>query len=84
MLQTSSPTKSRRQIIGGTDNPSFTADSNVDDCVTTGRSTTKIVRVPSSSAGNGLTGIDLSVQVAEDGRRTYACGHDDGPKGKKG
>ncbi|VVC45730.1 Hypothetical protein CINCED_3A013355 [Cinara cedri] len=87
VLQTSPPTKVRRQKIDGADNPSFSADSNLDDCgvVEAGtaitRESTHTVQVPSSAtvAVNELMEIDLSINE-ESGRQIYMCKHNNGSK----
>lgn len=72
--------KNQQLKNGGTDNPAFSADAYTGDCVTkTGL--TRVVRVTSSSIGEGSLGNELSTKE-EDGRQIYMCKHNDGSKGK--
>lgn len=82
VLQTSPPAKGRQQKIGGTDNPAFSADANVGDCVT-GTGLTRIVRVEPSAIDDGSLGIELSAAREEDGKNVYTCKNNDGSKGKE-
>lgn len=78
VLQTSAPMKNQKLKNGGTDNPAFSADTYIGDCVAkTGL--TRVVRVSSSSIGEGLLGNELSLKE-EDGRQIYMCKHIDGSK----
>lgn len=65
---------------GGTDNPAFSADIYNGDCVTK-PGLTRVVRLSSSSIGEGSLGNELSLKE-EDGRQVYMCKHIDGSKGK--
>lgn len=81
VLQTSAPVKNQKLKNGGTDNPAFSADTYIGDCVAkTGL--TRVVRVSSSAIGEGSLGNELSLKE-EDGRQIYMCKHNDGSKGKK-
>lgn len=81
VLQTSAPVKNQKLKNGGTDNPAFSADTYIGDCVAkTGL--TRVVRVSSSSIGEGSLGNELSLKE-EDGRQIYMCKHIDGSKGKE-
>jgi len=72
--------KNQQLKNGGTDNPAFSADT-IGDCVAkTGLN--RVVRVSSSSIGEGLLGNELSLKE-EDGRQIYMCKHIDGSKGKE-
>ncbi|CAI6354254.1 unnamed protein product [Macrosiphum euphorbiae] len=78
VLQTSAPVKNQKLKNGGTDNPAFSADTYIGDCVAkTGL--TRVVRVSSSSIGEGSLGNELSLKE-EDGRQIYMCKHNDGSK----
>lgn len=81
VLQTSAPVKNQQLKNGGTDNPAFSADAYIGDCVTS-TGLTRVMRVPSSSMGEGSLGNELSLKE-EDGRTIYMCKHNDGSKGKK-
>lgn len=82
VLQTSLPAKEHQQKNGGTDNPAFSADTNVGDHVTkTGL--TRIVSVPLSAIDDGLLGIELSPKNKEDGKQMYTYKQTDGSKGEK-
>lgn len=65
----------------GTDNPAFSSDANVGDCVTETKST-KIVRVPSSAIDDMSLGTGLSIKDGDDGK-IYVCERSDESKGKK-
>jgi len=72
--------KNQQLKNGGTDNPAFSADAYIGECVTkTGF--TRVVRIPSSSISEGSLFNELSLNE-EDGRQIYMCEHNDGSKGK--
>jgi len=73
--------KNQQLKNGGTDNPAFSADAYIGDCVTrTGL--TRVVRVSPSSMVEGSLGNELSLKE-DDGKKIYIYKHNDGSKGKE-